>query len=174
MKLDLFDVSERLESALDKNCQQLTNHGQVMAVYAQGDKRNRLMNLGELGVATPGTAPAAKLLGIESKAVTQLAWLLETLVPVDQARTYGTGGRGRYAATVTLLILSRQADTLGIVLETLSGPYDVQVTNVDANTLRVLREGWLVEAGQDKNYDPALMAWAVRCRINNVQLVKGC
>jgi hypothetical protein len=163
MKLNLSDVSERLVTALDRNCQVGTYHGQVQAVYAQGDKRNRLMSLTE----------PVKLVGIESKAQTQMAWLIDTLQPVE-GRSYGTGGGRLFTATASLLVLSRQSDTLGVVLDALAGPYDVTVTQVDANTLRVLREGWLVDVGQDKNYDPALLAWAVRCRINNVQLMKDC
>ncbi|MPR36637.1 hypothetical protein [Salmonirosea aquatica] len=164
MKLNLSEVSERLLAALANACQSdVVYHGQAQAVYHQGDGRNRLMTLSD----------PIKMVGIEGKAQTQLAWLAETLVGVE-GRSYGTGGTNLFTATVSLLVLSRQSDTLGVLLQVLSGSYDVQVTGVDMNTLRVIREGWLVDVGKDKNYDPALLAWNIRCRINNVQLVKDC
>ncbi|GAB3164739.1 hypothetical protein [Telluribacter humicola] len=165
MKLNLTQVSEGLKSSLTPLCQQqIIHHGQVQSVYHQGDKRNRLQTLTE----------PIQIVGIESKADTQLAWLAESMQPVTKAKTYGTGGRDQYTATLTLLVLSRKSETLQALLTALAGPYDVQVTNVDLNTLRVIREGWLMEVGQEKNYDPSLYAWAVRCQFAQVQLMSVC
>ena len=161
--MNLTQVSEALLAELTKNCLTAVYHGQVQQVHHQADKRSRLMTLTE----------PIRIVGIESAAQAQLAWVVDSFEPAGQNRTYGTGGQGLYTATAFLLVMSKKANTVGVLLDTLRTTYDVQVERVDANTLRVLREQWLVDV-TDKNYDPALLAWAVRCRIGRLELMGGC
>ena len=152
MKIDTTPLDTTLRTGLLSRVElaRIRSYGQVRRAYVQRDKRVRLVTTEQpLQVVAPSTDYACQ-------------WAVQ-----PQTKAYGTRSRGFYDAQFHLLLCSEEPELMEAVLGKLT-ELDCVVRQINADTLQVLRSGWELAVGSEKNYPPEWWAWQFRGELKNV------
>ncbi|MCX6217626.1 hypothetical protein [Spirosoma sp.] len=83
--------------------------------------------------------------------------------------TFGTVTENRYDLSVTFVVAALMDNLLDTVLDAFTQVHNIQINEVNPDTIDVLRRVWLQPMDQSKSYDPRLSAVAIRYTLPDVQ-----
>ncbi|UHG93232.1 hypothetical protein [Spirosoma oryzicola] len=104
---------------------------------------------------------------LDSKLVFQSLHLVDGYIPRDQD-TFGSFTDTVYDVRFVLVGVSKKRSNINVALNALRETSYIKIDGVENDTLSVLTRYFKVKADQNKNYDPALFAFAIRYHIEGV------
>ncbi|GAB4023234.1 hypothetical protein GCM10028808_73050 [Spirosoma migulaei] len=87
------------------------------------------------------------------------------------SNTFGTVTENRYDLSVTFIVAGTAANLIDIVTDAFGFVTHIRIEEVIADTSDVLRRLWIQPMDQDKNYNPALSAVAIRYMIPDAKVI---
>lgn len=130
--------------------------GVVMPYHNQQEKATALKHLDS------GTQ-----LTLDDKPAYQTAHLLQRMEPAGQ-NLFGSFHESSYSVSMVLILATRKFSDLMRAEQAVKLTERCQTGAIDLDTLSVLRRYWQVRADSGKNYDPALLAFAIAYKIEGV------
>lgn len=147
-------INSRITAQLATDAVQVA--GIAVPVYDQQQRATSLI--------LPDTA---ERLVIDSSLVWQSAHLTDGSRVVN-TQLFGSFTDHQHEARFILLGLSKSESWLGFAMNSLRNTAYVVIDDVNDKTLDVLNRYWQVRPTQEKNYDPALCAFAIRYHLTGV------